>query len=81
MRHRLEKYPGDFSANFNLGDLMMNQDNPGAAIPCFRLATMADPQSAIAAGELGNALFAHGDVVAEAEQQFKRALATRPQIH
>ena len=77
MRHRLEKYPGDFSANFNLGDLMMNQDNPAAAIPCFRLATLADPASAIAAGELGNALFAHGDV-AEAERQFKHAIDLDP---
>jgi tetratricopeptide (TPR) repeat protein len=77
MRHRLEKYPGDFSANFNLGDLMMNQNNPGAAIPCFRLAAMADPSSAIAAGELGNALFANGDI-ADAEQQFKHALELDP---
>ena len=77
MRHRLEKYPGDFSANFNLGDLMMNQDNPGAAIPCFRLALQADPRSAIAAGELGAALFAHGDV-ADAEREFRHALKLDP---
>jgi tetratricopeptide (TPR) repeat protein/mono/diheme cytochrome c family protein len=77
MRHRLEKYPGDFSANFNLGDLMMNQDNPAAAIPCFRLAVLADPASAIAAGELGAALFAHGDI-AESKEQFKRALELDP---
>jgi Flp pilus assembly protein TadD len=77
MRHRLEKYPGDFSANFNLGDLMMNQDNPGAAIPCFRLALQADPNSAIAAGELGAALFAHGDV-ADAEREFRHALKLDP---
>ena len=77
MRHRLEKYPGDFSANFNLGDLMMNQNNPGAALPFFRMATLADPSSAVAAGELGTALFAHDDV-AEAEQQFKHALELDP---
>jgi tetratricopeptide (TPR) repeat protein len=57
---------------------MMNQDNPGAAIPCFRLATLADPNSAIAAGELGAALFAHGDI-AESKEQFKRALELDPQ--
>jgi len=77
MQHRLEKYPGDFSANFNLGDLMMNQDNPSAAVPYFRLATMADPNSAIAAGELGAALFAKGEI-GEAEQQFKHALDLDP---
>ena len=77
MHQRLEKYPGDFSANFNLGDLMMNQNNPGAAVPYFRLAAQADPNSAIAAGELGAALFAT-DEVYQAEQQYKRALNLDP---
>ena len=77
MQRRLEKYPGDFSANFNLGDLMMNQDNPSAAVPYFHIATMADPNSAIAAGEYGAALFAKGDP-GEAEQQFKHALELDP---
>jgi tetratricopeptide (TPR) repeat protein len=77
MQHRLEKYPGDFSANFNLGDLMMNEDNPAAAVPYFHLAVEADPSSAIAAGELGAALFAKGDV-GEAERQFRRALELDP---
>jgi tetratricopeptide (TPR) repeat protein/mono/diheme cytochrome c family protein len=76
MRRRLEKYPGDFSANFNLGDLMMDK-NPAAAVPYFRLAAQADPNSAIAAGELGAALFATENVD-EAEQQFRRALALDP---
>lgn len=77
MHHRLEKYPGDFSANFNLGDLMMNQNNPGAAVPYFRMAVQAAPDSAIAAGELGAALFAT-DSVYEAEQQYRRALELDP---
>lgn len=77
MQRRLEKYPGDFSANFNLGDLMMNQNNPAAAVPYFHIATMADPNSAIAAGEYGAALFANGDPGA-AEEQFKRALQLDP---
>jgi tetratricopeptide (TPR) repeat protein/mono/diheme cytochrome c family protein len=77
MHRRLEKYPGDFSANFNLGDLMMNQNNPAAAVPYFHLAVQADPASAIAAGELGAALFAEGDIP-DAEQEFKRALALDP---
>jgi Flp pilus assembly protein TadD len=77
MHRRLEKYPGDFSANFNLGDLMMNQNNPAAAVPYFHIATLADPNSAIAAGEYGAALFANGDV-GEAEQQFRHALELDP---
>ncbi|MBV9500566.1 MAG: tetratricopeptide repeat protein, partial [Acidobacteriaceae bacterium] len=77
MTRRLEKYPGDFAANFNLGDLMMDQNNPSAAVPYFRMAVLADPDSAIAAGELGAALFAV-DNVFEAEQQFRRALVLDP---
>jgi tetratricopeptide (TPR) repeat protein len=77
MHRRLEKYPGDFSANFNLGDLMMNENNPGAAVPYFHIATLADPNSAIAAGEYAVALDAHGDVY-DAEQQFRRALELDP---
>ncbi len=77
MQRRLQKYPGDFSANFNLGDLMMGQHNPAAAVSYFRLAADADPNSAIAAGELGAALFETGDIF-EAEQQFRRALALDP---
>lgn len=77
MRHRLDKYPGDFSANFNLGDIMMSQNNPVAAVNYFRLAVQADPNSAIAAGELGAALFAT-DNVYEAEEVYKRALELDP---
>jgi tetratricopeptide (TPR) repeat protein/mono/diheme cytochrome c family protein len=77
MHRRLEKYPGDFSANFNLGDLMMNQNNPAAAVPYFHIATLADPNSAVAAGEYGAALFANGDPGA-AEAQFRRALDLDP---
>ena len=77
MKRRLEKYPGDFSANFNLGDLMMEQNSPSAAVVYFRLAAEADPKSAIAAGELGAALFAT-DNVYDAEQQFRRALGLDP---
>jgi tetratricopeptide (TPR) repeat protein len=56
---------------------MMSQNNPAAAVPYFHLAALADPQSAIAAGELGTALFASADSQ-EAEQQFKRALELDP---
>ncbi len=77
MRRRLEKYPGDFAANFNLGDLMMDQNKPETAVSYFRSAVEADPNSAVAAGELGAALFST-EHVAEAEQQFRRALALDP---
>jgi tetratricopeptide (TPR) repeat protein len=56
---------------------MMDQNNPAAAVPYFHLAVEADPTSAIAAGELGAALFANGEIP-DAEQQFKRALELDP---
>jgi tetratricopeptide (TPR) repeat protein len=77
MRHRLEKYPDDFSANFNLGDLMISRDKPAEAVSYFELAEKADPQSAIAAGELAAALFASSRV-SEAKVKFKRALELDP---
>jgi tetratricopeptide (TPR) repeat protein len=77
MRQRLEKYPGDFSANFNLGDLMMSKDDAAGAIPFFEKASQAYPDSAIAAGELGAALFAVSQMP-EAEQEFKRATLLDP---
>jgi tetratricopeptide (TPR) repeat protein/mono/diheme cytochrome c family protein len=77
MHRRLEKYPGDFSANFNLGDLMREQNKQELAVSYFRLAAKADPNSAIAAGELGAALFAIQDV-SDAEQELKRALVLDP---
>lgn len=77
MQRRLEKYPGDFAANFNLGDLMRDQNKPELAVSYFRLAVKADPNSAIAAGELGAALFAIQNT-SEAEQEFRRALDLDP---
>jgi Flp pilus assembly protein TadD/mono/diheme cytochrome c family protein len=74
VRHRLEKYPADFGANFNMGDLLMLQGNAAGAIPYFQTAAKADPASAVAATELGVALFTTSKL-SEAEEQFKRALA------
>ncbi len=73
MRRRLTKYPGDFTANYILGDLMLTQGNRTAAIPYFEAAAAADPTSVVAATELGVALFG-ASRLPEAEQQFRRAL-------
>ena len=71
MRQRLEKYPDDFNANYNLGDALMNQGNAAGAMPYFEAASKANPISVVAATELGVALFAAGKLP-EAEEQFKR---------
>jgi Flp pilus assembly protein TadD len=76
-RHRLEKYPQDFSANFILGDLMLSQDKAEEAIPYFEKASMALKGSALAASELGVAL-AEAGRVPEAVEQLQRALALDP---
>lgn len=79
MRRLFEKYPEDFTANFNLGDLLLSQDNPAGAIPYFERAWKADPRSALAATELGAAL-ASASRLPEAIQQLKRALELDPKF-
>jgi tetratricopeptide (TPR) repeat protein len=79
MRRLFEKYPGNFSANFNLGDLLLSQGNAADAIPYFARAWEAEPASALAATELGVAL-ASASRMPEAERQFKRALELDPKF-
>ncbi len=74
MRHRLVKYPDDFTANYNMGDLLLSRGDAAEAVHHFEAAAKADPASVVAATELGVALFTAGHLP-EAEEQFKRALA------
>lgn len=73
MRQRLVKYPGDFSATFNLGALLLDRGDAPGAIPYFETAWKAQPDSALAANELGVALLT-ASKPADAEQKFRRAL-------
>jgi len=77
VRRLLEKYPEDFTANFNMGDLLLSQGHAEAAVPYFEAASKADPRSALAASELGVAL-ASASRLDEAQQKFKRALELDP---
>jgi tetratricopeptide (TPR) repeat protein len=77
MRQRLEKYPDDFNANYNLGDSLLTRGDAAGAIPHFQAACRANPASVVAATELGVALFA-ASRLPEAEDQFKTALALDP---
>lgn len=79
VRRLLEKYPEDFTANFNMGDLLLSQGNAAAAVPYFETASKADPRSALAASELGVAL-ASASRLSEAQEKFKRALALDPKF-
>jgi Flp pilus assembly protein TadD len=74
MQSRLEKYPDDFTANYSLGDILLNRGDTAGAIEHFKKAVVTDPQSVVAANELGVALFSASQP-AEAEEQLKKALA------
>jgi tetratricopeptide (TPR) repeat protein len=78
MRHQLEKYPTDFSANFNLGDLLLAKGDAAGAIPYFDVAAKTDLRSPLAATELGVAL-SMASRQTEARQQFRRALEINPE--
>jgi len=77
MKHRLEKYPGDFSAEFNLGALMMDQGKPAEAIPYFEKAVLSQPTSALAANEMGVAQMAQSNLP-DAWKQFQQAVNLDP---
>jgi Flp pilus assembly protein TadD len=77
MKHRLEKYPEDFSADFNLGALMMDQGKPAEAMPYFERAALTQPTSALAANEMGVALMEQSNLP-DAWKLFQRAVSLDP---
>ena len=77
VKQRLQKYPDDFTANYNMGDLLLSHGNAAEAASYFEKASKADPRSALAATELGVALFT-SKKFDEAEEQLKRALVIDP---
>jgi Flp pilus assembly protein TadD/mono/diheme cytochrome c family protein len=77
MRRRLEKYPGDFIAHYNLGALLMTRGASGEAVLLFQKAVGVRPLSASARNGLAGALMAQGrnqDAIA----QFREALRIDP---
>lgn len=78
MRHRLEKYPGDFSAHFNLGALELARGNTAEATVHLRAAVEARPDQPVALNTLGAALLTAGNA-ADATGMFERALRANAQ--
>jgi tetratricopeptide (TPR) repeat protein len=76
-RQRLEKHPEDFTANYTMGDVLLNKDDIAGAISHFEVACKTNPASAVGATELGVALFT-ANRLPEAEAQFQRALKLDP---
>src|SRR5215831_17940844 len=56
MRRRLEKYPSDFTAHFNLGAALQQEGKVEEAVVHFRRALQANPRSYLAHTNLGAAL-------------------------
>ena len=77
MRHRLEKYPADFSAHFNLGALLLSRKEFPSAIAYLRNALRSQPEQPTALNALGVALESDNRFD-EAVEQFRHALRIQP---
>lgn len=77
LRHRLEKYPDDFTAHLRLGALMLAKMDAGGAVAMAETAARLEPNNAEARNLLGSALLAVGRTT-DAEEQFRAALRLRP---
>ncbi|HKE29685.1 MAG TPA: tetratricopeptide repeat protein [Bryobacteraceae bacterium] len=77
MRHRLEKNPKEFAANFNLGAVMLSRLNAAGAVGALETAVAAEPSRPEARNMLGVALGRVGRN-AEALAEFEIAVKLRP---
>ena len=77
MRRRLEKYPDDFVANSNLGQLLVTRKKYPEAIADFKVALRLDPESVTARSGLGAAYLGQGHYD-NAIREFKEALRIDP---
>jgi Flp pilus assembly protein TadD len=64
MRRRLEKYPADFLAHYNLGALLQMRGNYDEAANAYRAALKAEPKSVAAHNSLATALLLQEEVTA-----------------
>jgi tetratricopeptide (TPR) repeat protein len=77
MRRRLEKYPGDFLAHYNLAALMQVGGQLDKAIQLYRDALRIEPSNATARNSLGAVLLVKGDAPG-AIAEFRAALDDDP---
>jgi len=77
MRRRLEKYPDDFLAHYNLAALFQFRGKLDEAIASYRDALRVDPSSVTAQNSLGAALLA-ADRIPEAIPEFRQVLNADP---
>jgi Flp pilus assembly protein TadD len=62
MRRRLQKYPGDFLAEYNLGALLQMRGQYGEAAALYRTALRAEPKNVTAHNSLAAALLLEDDM-------------------
>jgi Flp pilus assembly protein TadD len=79
MQHRLEKNPADFTANFNLGAVMLSRLDAPGAVAMLETAVRISPRRADAHNMLGLALATTGRF-AEATAQYRMALEIQPDL-
>ncbi len=76
-RRRLEKYPDDFLANYNLAALFQSRGDFASAIGGYRDALRIEPASATARNGMAAALLLNGNI-AEAIEELRKVLAGDP---
>jgi Flp pilus assembly protein TadD len=74
---RLHKYPDDFSANYQMGDILLTKGDAPDAVTYLEKAVLAKPDSELGPAELGVAYFTENKFP-EAEEQFRKALKIDP---
>jgi tetratricopeptide (TPR) repeat protein len=79
MLHRLEKYPGDFTSQYNLGTILLGRGGKADAVRYLRGAVAARPNNTIALNMLGVALVSAGNLN-DAAGFFERALQANPRF-
>ncbi|MDQ3688177.1 MAG: tetratricopeptide repeat protein, partial [Acidobacteriota bacterium] len=77
MRRRLEKYPNDFTAHFNLGAALQSIDKLDEAISHYREALRARPDNVTALNGLGTAFQSTGKLE-EAISHYRKVIKVRP---
>jgi tetratricopeptide (TPR) repeat protein len=78
MRRRIEKYPADFVAHFNLGAALQQLGRPQEALSYLTEAVRIQPSSVTARNNLAVALFGT-DKFEAAAKEFRQALALDPE--
>ncbi len=77
VQDRYRKYPDNFTANYNMGDMLLTKGNAAEAIPFFEKAAQLEPDNILGPVGLGDAYYAELRF-AEAAAQFRKALTIDP---